>query len=221
MAEYPPPSSATMKNKLKESHEREEECVANLRDRLNQALSARNSAIEVVCAHKTIVNLNEEIENVTQDLVNVHVHFSSGRETLMSGYIRSLLHQAREMAKEKPVSASVTLSDRPKYVVPNHTPVLPCFLKQHVGKPEGTSGCGRLIAECEEFMTFTNQDRLELLFKQHRCFGCFLPVAVAGHTKLIDCPHPRYCSLCKVSDHHQILCGPRCAYRGVLPPKEN
>jgi hypothetical protein len=47
-----------------------------------------------------------------------------------------------------------------------------------------------------------------------------LPTSVAGHTTLADCPHPRCCNLCKVGDHHQILCGPRSSYKRLLP-KEN
>lgn len=220
MAQNPAESAASIKNKLKESREKEEECVRNLNENQLHLVQARKEAVDVIYAHQRVVlRLNEEIAQGAEDLVNVQVHYRAEREKMLSGFVGDLLRNIREKEVTENVHVTVPIPDAPKYVVPRHTPTIRCFLPEHLEKP-GSYRCTLKIAECEEFMTLTNQDRLELLFTQHRCFGCFLPTSVAGHTTLADCPHPRCCNLCKVGDHHQILCGPRSSYKRLLP-KEN
>ncbi|KAK4017483.1 hypothetical protein OUZ56_032794 [Daphnia magna] len=149
MAENPPPSAASVKEKLNKSREREEECSNNFQLLRQDLLKARTAAIDVVLAHqKAIVKLDVELT--------------------------------------------------------------------HLGKP-GILTCGREISESEDLMLRTNRERMELLFAQHRCFGCFLPLSVTGHLKMADCPHLRYCAMCGTTDHHQILCAPRRAYQGIIP----
>ncbi|KAK4030953.1 hypothetical protein OUZ56_024382 [Daphnia magna] len=104
--------------------------------------------------------------------------------------------------------------DAERVVAPQNTPAILCFLRTHLGKP-GMWACGRKVSECKDFMLRTNRKRLELLFAQHRCFGCFLPLSVDGHLKLADCPHPRHCAMCDSPDHHQIR-APRWAYEEVI-----
>ncbi|KAI9563369.1 hypothetical protein GHT06_010830 [Daphnia sinensis] len=220
MAQDPSASASSVKNKLKESREKEEECLKNLKDNQIQLVKARTEAMDVIYAHQRVVlRLNEEISKVADDVVNMQAHYRAERETLLSGFVGTLLRKIREKKANVNVSPTVLARDVPKYVVPLYTPSIRCFLPRHLEKP-GSYRCILKIAECEEFMTLTNQDRLELLFAQHRCFGCFLPVFVAEHTTIAHCPHPRYCDLCKSSDHHQLLCGPRSAYM-KLQPKEN
>ncbi|KAI9559429.1 hypothetical protein GHT06_013417 [Daphnia sinensis] len=211
MDKNPLPSTASVKEKLKKSCEREEECATNLQLLRQDLLKARTAANDVVLAHqKAVVKLDEELEENAKDLKNVHVHFLSERETILSGFVGSLLH--KEKSAQKPPSQP----DAPRFVAPLHTPTIICFLRTHLGKP-GMLSCGHKILECEDFMLKTNRERMELLFEQHRCFGCFLLLSVAGHVKLADCPHPRFCAICSTTDHHQILCAPRRAYQGVIP----
>ncbi|KAK4006615.1 hypothetical protein OUZ56_011772 [Daphnia magna] len=163
-------------------------------------------------AASAVVKLDEELAENAKDLKNVHVHLLSERETLLSSSIGSLLRKEREKAASKPVSQPNAVL----FVAPQHTPSNLCFLRTHLGKP-GMWACGRKISECDDFMLRTNRERLELLFAQHRCFGCFLPLSVAGHLKLADCPHPWHCAMCDSPVHHQILCAPRWAYQKVIP----
>ncbi|KAI9560564.1 hypothetical protein GHT06_011511 [Daphnia sinensis] len=217
MAQNLSESTASIKSKLKESREKEEECVRNLKENQLQLVQARKEAVNVIYAHQRVVlRLNEEIAKGAEDLVNVQVHYRTERVKMMSGFVGDLLRKIREKEASENVHVAVPVPDAPKYVVPRHTSTIRCFLPEHLEKPSSYR-CTLKIAECEELMTLTNQDRLELLFTQHRCFGCFLPVSVAGHSILADCPHPRCCNLCKVGDHHQILCGPRSSYKKLLP----
>lgn len=166
----------------------------------------------VLIHQKAVVKLDEKLEKNAKDLKNVHVHFLSERETRLSSYVGSLLRKEREKAASKPVSQPDAL----RFDASQHTPSILCFLRTHLGKP-GMWACGRKISECDDFMLRTNRERLELLFAQHRCFGCFLPLSVAGHLKLADCPHPRHCAMCDSPDHQQILCARRRAYQEVIP----
>ncbi|KAK4024297.1 hypothetical protein OUZ56_009680 [Daphnia magna] len=88
------------------------------------------------------------------------------REVLLSSYVGSFLQKDREKAADKPV----TKPDAPRLVAPQHTASILCLLRAHLGK-SGMLACGRKIFECEDFMTRTNRQRLELLFAQHHCFG--------------------------------------------------
>ncbi|KAK4024493.1 hypothetical protein OUZ56_009916 [Daphnia magna] len=137
--------------------------------------------------------------------------------------VNSVAPQIRRPKKETKTAGktekTVNQPEAPRFVAPQHKPFPPCFMRTHTGKP-GKLACGQKILECEDFMLKTNQERLELLFIQHRYFGCFLPLSVAGNLKLLDCPHPRKCSICSSTDHHQILCAPRRAYKGILPEEE-
>ncbi|KAK4006426.1 hypothetical protein OUZ56_011579 [Daphnia magna] len=188
MAENPLPSAASVKEKLKKFREREEKCAVNLRLIRQDLLNARTAVIDVVLAHqKVMVKLDHELEENAKDLKNVHVHIHSEKEVLLSSFVGSLLRKEPEKAASKPVSQP----DVPRFVAPKHTPSNLCFLRTQLGKP-GMWACGRKVSEYEDFMLMTNRERLELLFAQHRCFGCFLPLSVAGHLKLADCPHPRY-----------------------------
>ncbi|KAK4007060.1 hypothetical protein OUZ56_012216 [Daphnia magna] len=203
MAENPPPSAASVKEKLKNSREREEECTSNLQLLRQDLLKVRTAAIDLVLAHQqAVVKLDEELEENAKDLKNVHVHFLFERETLLSGYVGSLL---RNREKE---------AENPKLFRMPHA--ISCFLRTHHGKP-GMLAFGRKISECEGFMLRTNRERMELLFAQHRCSGCFLLLSVARTLKLVDCSHPRYCAMCGTTDHHQILCAPRREYQGIIP----
>ncbi|KAI9557183.1 hypothetical protein GHT06_016993 [Daphnia sinensis] len=209
MEQNPPESVPSIKEKLKNSREREEECAANLQLHRKDLLRARTEAINVVLAHqKAIVQLDQELDENAKDIKNMHVHFISERETLLSSFVGSLLKEKKKAAEDQP--------DAPQFVAPRHTPTIMCFLRTHLNQP-GMVSCGRKIRECESFMLQTNRERMELLFAQHRCFGCFLPLSVAGHLKLADCPHPRFCAICKTNDHHQILCAPRRVYQGIIP----
>ncbi|KAK4006594.1 hypothetical protein OUZ56_011750 [Daphnia magna] len=135
MAENPPPSAASVKGKLKNSREREVECASNHQLIRQDLLNARTEAIDVVLTHqKAVVKLDEELEKNAKDLKNVHVHFLSERETLLSSYVGSLLRKKREKAASKPVSEP----DAPRFVVPQHTPSILCFQRTHLGKPGPT-----------------------------------------------------------------------------------
>ncbi|KAK4045752.1 hypothetical protein OUZ56_033663 [Daphnia magna] len=133
MAENPPPSAASVKEKLKKSREREVECASNLQLLQKDLLKARTAAIDVVLTHqKNVVKLDEELEENAEDLKNVHVHFLSERETLLSSYVGSLLRKESKKAASKPVSQP----DAPRFVAPQHTPSILCFLRTYLGKPE-------------------------------------------------------------------------------------
>ncbi|KAK4027982.1 hypothetical protein OUZ56_017145 [Daphnia magna] len=180
MAENPCPSVSSVKEKLKISREREEECAANLNLRRQDLLRTRTAAIDVVLAHqKAIVQLDQELEENSKDIKNVHVHFMSERETILNSFVGSLLKEKKKAAEVQP--------NTPQFVAPRHTPTIVCFLRTHLNQP-GMVSCGRKIRECDGFMLLTNRERMELLFAQHRCFGCFLPLSVAGHLKLAIVP---------------------------------
>ncbi|KAK4004357.1 hypothetical protein OUZ56_006094 [Daphnia magna] len=201
MAENLCPSVSSVKEKLKVSREREEECTSNLHLRRQDLLKTRTAVIDVVLAHqKAIVQLDLELEENSKDIKNVHVHFMSERETILNSFVVSLLKEKKKAAEVQP--------NAPQFVAPRHTPTIVCFLRTHLNQP-GMVSCGRKIRECDGFMLLTKRERMELLFAQHRCFGCFLPLSVAGHLKLAGCPHPRFCAMCGTNDHHQILCAPR------------
>ncbi|KAK4028005.1 hypothetical protein OUZ56_017168 [Daphnia magna] len=105
MAENSPPSSASVKEKLKKSREREVECASNLQLLRQDLLKAQTAAIDVVLTHqKAVVKLDEKLKENAKDLKNVHVHFLSERETLLSSYVGSLLRKQREKPASKPVS---------------------------------------------------------------------------------------------------------------------
>jgi hypothetical protein len=95
--------------------------------------------------------------------------------------------------------------DRVRLVAPPHTPRIKCFLS-HPLQVEDHS-----VDRCYWFLAMSNPERIELMFRQHRCYGCFFPTAVIGH-ELSQCPHLRYCSRCRSHDHHQLLCGPKKVY---------
>ncbi|KAK4027766.1 hypothetical protein OUZ56_016813 [Daphnia magna] len=201
MAENLCPSVSSVKEKLKISREREEECAANLNLCRQDLLRTRTVAIDVVLAHqKAIVQLDQKLEENSKDIKNVHVHFMSERETILNSFVGSLLKEKKKAAEVQP--------NAPQLVAPRHTPTIVCFLRTHLNQP-GMVSCGRKIRECDGFMLLTNRERMELLFAHHRCFDCFLPLSVAGHLKLADCPHPRFYAMCGTNDHHQILCAPR------------
>ncbi|KAK4027308.1 hypothetical protein OUZ56_016318 [Daphnia magna] len=91
MAQCPPLSVPSVKASLKESSDMESECTKNLCDKQHLLVMVREEAVKQVYRHqKMIVSLDEEIDNVGRDLVNVHVHYSKERETL--------LHKAAEGA---------------------------------------------------------------------------------------------------------------------------
>ena len=165
-----------------------------------------------------IVSLDQELENVGQDLVNVHVHYLKDRETLLHKFVGSLLREKREKEGAIPVAQLAKMLDVLPYGVPKYTPTVKFFLIHDV-KNNGSSRCGLFAIECREFMCFSNADRLKVFFQQRRCFGFFLPVAVAGHARLRDCKHPRYCTVCKSGKHYQWMCGPSQTYQGRLPHK--
>ncbi|KAK4028107.1 hypothetical protein OUZ56_017285 [Daphnia magna] len=186
-ARNPAESAASVKSKLKESREKEEECTRNLKEKQLQLVQARKEAVNVIYTHhRVVLRLNEEISKGAEDLVNVQSHYRTEREKLLSGFVGDLLRKIREKEGTEDTPVTVPIPYVPKYVVPRHTPDIRCFLPEHLTKP-GSYHCTLKIAECEEFMTLTNQDRLELLFSQRRCFGCFLPISVAGHNTLPDC----------------------------------
>ncbi|KAK4017718.1 hypothetical protein OUZ56_033424 [Daphnia magna] len=187
MAENPPPSAASVKEKLKKSSEREVECASNLQLLRQDLLKAQTAAIDVVLTQqKAVVKLDEELEENAKDLENVHVHFVSERETLLSSYVGSLLRKERKKAASKPVSQS----DAPRFVAPQHTPSILCFLRTHLGKPGMADQPGAIGV---------------------------VGWSVAGHLKLADYPHPRHYAICDSPDHHQILYAPRRAYQEVIP----
>jgi hypothetical protein len=86
-------------------------------------------------------------------------------------------------------------------VAPRFTPRIPCFL-QHIPTEENT------IEQCYFFLTMSNPDRVRLLTRHRRCFGCFLASAVVNH-ELKNCPERLYCAICKSPAHNQVLCAPR------------
>ncbi|KAK4028651.1 hypothetical protein OUZ56_021655 [Daphnia magna] len=61
MLENPPPSAASVKEKLKKSREREEEWAANLRLSQQDLLKARTAAIDLVLAHQNIFYLRIQL----------------------------------------------------------------------------------------------------------------------------------------------------------------
>ncbi|KAK4017711.1 hypothetical protein OUZ56_033417 [Daphnia magna] len=189
MNECPPLSVPSVNASLKESSDMESDCTKNLRDKQHLLVMAREEAVKQVYRHqRMIVSLDEEIDNVGRDLVNVHVHYSKERETLLHKFVGSLL---REKKKENGIPvAQPTNMDLPPIVVPRFTPSVKRFLPHDLGK-FGSSSCGLFASECREFMGLSNAERLKVFFKQCRCYGCFLSVVVAGHSKLRDCKHLR------------------------------
>jgi hypothetical protein len=98
--------------------------------------------------------------------------------------------------------------DRParvRLVAPARTSNIRCFIS-HPFQVEVHS-----VNQCYLFLALSNPERIELLFKKHRCYGCFLPTSVVGH-ELAQCPHSRFCSRCQSHEHHQLLCGPKKVY---------
>ena len=195
MAECPPLSVPSVKATLKKASESGEECTKNLCDKKHLLMMAREEAVQAVYRHQQmVVRLNQEIDNVCEDLVNVHVHYLKERETVLHKFLGSLLREKKEKEGAILVTLPPKMPDVPQYVVPKYTPTVKCFLRHDV--KNGSSCCGLFASECKEFMLLSNADRLKVFLHQRRCFGCFLPVAVAGHARLRDCKHHRYCTVC-------------------------
>ncbi|KAK4012330.1 hypothetical protein OUZ56_021430 [Daphnia magna] len=137
------PSVSSVKEKLKVSREREEECSSNLHFRRQDLLRTRTAAIDVVLAHqKAIVQLDLELEENSKDIKNVHVHFMSERETILNSFVGSLLKEKKKAAEVQP--------NAPQFVAPRHTPAIVCFLRTHLNQP-GMVSCdrkGSVMASC-------------------------------------------------------------------------
>jgi len=108
---------------------------------------------------------------------------------------------AETVREEKPLA---------KLLAPLHTPDVPCFVDHGWDYPD------HRVGECSHFLALSNQQRTNLMFRQRRCYGCFLPKSVVNHTAA-ECEHPRYCNRCNSNGHHQILCGSREMYDSLLP----
>ncbi|KAK4045419.1 hypothetical protein OUZ56_033026 [Daphnia magna] len=146
MAQNPAESAASIKKKLKESREKEEECVRNLKENQLQLVQARKEAVDVIYAHQRVVlRLNEEIAQGAEDLV----HYRTEREKMLSGFVGELLRKIREKEVAENVHVAVPIPDAPKFVVPRHTPTIRCFLPEHLEKP-GSYRCTLKMAECED-----------------------------------------------------------------------
>ncbi|KAK4027390.1 hypothetical protein OUZ56_016436 [Daphnia magna] len=72
MAQNLSPSVSSIKEKLKNSRGREEECAANLHLHRQDLLRTRTAAIDVVLDHqKAIVQLDQELEENSKDIKNL------------------------------------------------------------------------------------------------------------------------------------------------------
>ena len=92
---------------------------------------------------------------------------------------------------------------------PSSTPSIRCFMVHPIEVEN------HHVDECHFFLSLTNEERVALLIKQHRCFGCFMPSAVVDH-EVGNCPHPKRCNKCQSQEHHQILCGSKKLYEDLL-----
>jgi hypothetical protein len=116
-------------------------------------------------------------------------------------HIRARAELAKTVREEKPPA---------KLLAPPHTQVVPCFVDH------GWDYADHRVGECSHFLALSNQQRTNLMLRQRRCYGCFLPKSVVNHTAA-ECEHLRYCDHFKSDGHHQLLCGSREMYDSLLP----
>ena len=164
---------------------------------------------EVHRFQNVIIKLTQEKDHLKRQEDAIHQRYAQQRDELHKLEMSELRERRTNVGMQMEVVKAGTVSRRiPR--APKFTPVIRCFLKHPFAVEEHDVG------ECYLFLTTSNPDRVRILIKQHRCFGCFLPSALVTH-EVNKCPHPRYCAVCKTADHHQALCAPRKVYEEALP----
>ena len=84
------------------------------------------------------------------------------------------------------------------------TPTVSCFVNQHSpGTPP------HLITECDVFRKYSPTDRAQLIRRNNRCWGCWLPRRLENGKMHNgdECDYPRHCRRCRSHRHHKALCG--------------
>ena len=84
------------------------------------------------------------------------------------------------------------------------TPTVSCCVNQHSpGIPP------HLIAKCDLFRKYSPTDRTQLIRRNNRCLGCWLPHRLKNGKMHNgdDCDYPRHCRKYPSLRHHEALCG--------------
>jgi len=187
----------------------EETELSDLRSRVNVVDHEIEKAMqEVRRFQNTIVRLTLKKANMREEQDAIHGKFKYQRDELHKQEKLELRQRQATVGKEVEIIGAEVARRIP--TAPRFTPRARCFL-QHPFEVEEHD-----VRECFVFLTTSNPDRIKLLTRQHRCYGCFQPTALVVH-ELKDCQHPRYCAICRSPDHHQVLCAPRKVYDEALP----
>ena len=184
-----------------------------LNEEINVASTEKGTAImEVSRLQNFVLKKDKRIVKLHQEIEDTRAFYNSNIEEVhraeRAEYVKRVIAMGRGRCIKNVVEDSPGLVG--KVNVPRYTPKVSCFLAH------GWDDKPHLLRECAMFLSMSNQQRANLLFKERRCYGCFLSQSLTGHTAN-ECDHPRFCNICKSDDHHQLLCGSREMYRSLLP----
>jgi hypothetical protein len=186
--------------------------LAELRGRVLTLKIQKETALEEVNRmQRFLIQQDREIEDVTQEIEDVQEHYQSRLRRERELERREIDRRLNTLGRGRALTSSQSVNDNVSIVLraPPTTPSIRCFMV-HPFNVEAHN-----VNECHFFLALSNEGRVALLIKQHRCFGCFWPSSVVGH-EVGDCPQSKWCDRCRSHEHHQILCGSRRLYGSLL-----
>jgi hypothetical protein len=202
---------SSRQERIRQLEDLQEMRLAELRRHVITLKIQKETALDEVDRMKRFLTQKDrQIEALTQEIEGVQLHYQVRlrRERELEGmevnHRLNLLGRGRALASSQQENGDVRIVLR----APPSTPSVRCFMN-HPFKVEAHN-----VDECHFFLALTNEERVTLLFKQRRCFGCFMPSSIVDH-EIGECPHPRRCNRCQSSDHHQALCGSKKLYESL------
>ena len=205
-------SSAPFIEKIQSLQQEADLVIATLAEEINVASTEKNTAImEVARLQNFVLKKDKRIAELHQEIEDTHAFYNKKigevHRAERAEYVKRVLAMGRGLCIKNVPEDPPGLAG--KVEVPRYTPKVSCFLAH------GWDDKPHLLRDCSMFLSMSNQQRANLLFKERRCYGCFLSQSLTGHTAN-ECDHPRFCNICKSDDHHQLLCGSREMYRSLL-----
>ena len=205
-------STRTFQDRIQTLEREEERRVQAIERRLSTADVEKRTAIgEVDRLQKFIIAKDVEVTQLQQELTETRQLYRQGINRIKDEERTHNMQRMMSLGRGRAITMEPSSARDPvRILAPKYTPAVPCFM------PHGWDTSGHSIRECTAFLALSNKKRAEILFQERRCYGCFMPESVVGHTAA-ECPHPRYCSRCESDNHQQILCGPKEMYRALIP----
>ena len=184
--------------------------LAELRGHVMTLKIQKETALdEVDRIQRFVIKKDRQIEAINQEIEDVQLHYQvrvrRELERVEVDQRLSSLGRGRTIASSQREDGDFRIVLQ----APSSTPSIRCFMVHPIEVEN------HHVDECHFFLSLTNEERVALLIKQHRCFGCFMPSAVVDH-EVGNCPHPKRCNKCQSQEHHQILCGSKKLYEDLL-----